>query len=251
MKILIIGGSGYFGSNFKSIKHDISRPQVRIENLCNHKKYLEQFDCIINCAAKIDQDKAKEDKTYRRYMYKVNTFNAIELGEVFDGYIVHISSPFVFYPRISKYANSKYLAHQYYTKRKNSLVVIPAHPYGGENKNGFHAFLERNIDTELILDNRTLFNCIDVPLFCSVVFQLVEEGATGIYSIFEHSIHNKYTLAKKLFGHNPNWKEGVYFEMGAARPRDWTLHNIHTREGMAINHVCLQKREEASIYRVS
>lgn len=230
MKILLLGSSGYFGSNLHSDVHEIVKPDLRLEKIENNTGYLKQFDCIVNCAVKIDQDRAETDREYRKEMYCVNAHYAIMLGEVFDGYIAHISTPYITNPEINHYSRSKYMAHFYYQSRPNSLILIPAHPYGGEKRSGFHRFLENNLDNGLILEDDCEFNIINIEDFWKKAIELIEKMGIGEYCLYEDAVYNKYTFANKLFGERNNWKAGTYTKDIAKRPKnwriDWSLRNV-------------------------
>jgi len=243
MNVLLLGAGGYFGSNITTSKlclekytHDEWPIEVAIEN----PDMLKTYDCIINCAAMVNQDRAENDPSYRADMINVNASLAIKLGMAYKGHMVHISTPFIYYDTMNEYTRTKKIANDFFIQRKNTAIVIPGHPYGGFSPNNFHKTLLNNIATEMVLDNVSEFNIIDLSLFSAAIIDIILESKTGTFNVFEKGRFNKYTLAKHILKRLPEcWKEGEYVpsENEAKRPKKWTIDDQEWNKWQGVKNI--------------
>lgn len=234
MKIGLLGSTGYFGSNLiknSSLEDDIYPiPRARFDLYDNlDYRVLDEYDCIINCAALIDQDRAHTDGEYRKKMYQVNAFAPKMIRDNYDGFFIHISSYFIIDGNCNDYSRTKFISHESLKGCPYTAIATPSHPYGGVGSNNYWGFLGKNLNTELVLDNVNKFNIINIENFVKAIDEIIKDGSQGQIAVYEDGEYTKYSMACKLFGERDNWKEGVFLEDVAPRPTDVVFSKMESR----------------------
>jgi len=228
MKIGLLGMSGYFGVNIMKGSNLCIDPIPREEfDLVSNLDYdiLDEYDCIINCAALIDQDRAYVDAMYRKEMYQVNAFSPKQIRDNYDGFFIHVSSYFVIDGNCNDYSRTKYFAHNILKDCPYTAIIVVGHPFGGINSNNYWGFLSKNLNTELVLDDINKFNIINIKKFVNSLDSIIKEQMTGQIAVYEAGEYTKYSMACELFGERKNWKAGVFNDDIAPRPKEVLLSN--------------------------
>lgn len=154
----IIGYKGRLGTEF--IRRGYQQVDCDITDSDSIKAALEgkNFNCIVNCAAYSEVDNAEAG---RITAYAVNTFGPNNLAKIFPGYIIHLSTDYIFDGISGPYDEGDYAA--------------PINAYGftkyfGEV--GLRLYLER----VLIVRTTILYDAGPKPNFVLAVYNQLNSG---------------------------------------------------------------------------
>jgi dTDP-4-dehydrorhamnose reductase len=232
-KVLVLGASGYVGRNMvRALEHDgvdVQGWSTADADLSKEIPFeIGEFETVINCAGLADMDRAEDDPEYRARMFRVNAVLPWEVRLAFNGYLVHVSSPFaLFQPEFSSYGDSKRLADEGLRGVPNTLKVYPGWLHGGVGSKQLDAVARQNLHEHLIMDNVKRADPTHVDYFCACVSWLIRRRVTGDVLVYQYSSLTAEQFVKhilRIWG--DGWEVGTY-EDRAARPSDWSYSNKH------------------------
>lgn len=245
MKIAVTGYKGRLGGDLvragcTPLDCDITKPKSIQYALRKVKP-----DIVINCAAFTDVDACEDIKTYNEKALSINYFGPNTLRDEFDGWLIHISTDFIFNSRgkhredsvkfnpVNNYGLSKGGAEFALNShpKKNTTIVRTTGLYGSETRPiDFVGYilgaLENNDEVRVARD--FVGNNTYVPHLVGALSWLCnqEEAKWRIIHLASKDILSKYDFAIKIanvFGYDPKQivpvKQWEIEKFVAARPK--------------------------------
>jgi UDP-glucose 4-epimerase len=229
-KVLVIGGSGFFGRNllktfmenplsqFSFFKGFFSNKAtlpnsvyVNILDPLSVKSVVEKFDIIINCSGQITNP--------IELCYQQNTTGIHLLSQAikkYNRYLIHLSSAVVYgssdYPDESAalnfqtpYAACKAFAEYIICNELNDdkhLILRVPNLYGGNQEKGLFAYLKQSFKSDRILEfnndgqQKKSFIHIEDSIFS--LLELLQAGSSGLYNLPPSDVYTIKEVIEKV-----------------------------------------------------
>jgi len=218
MNIGVIGYKGKLGSEL--VKLGIEPIDCNITNEDSIKNALEgrNFDGLINCAAYTNVDGAEKD---RIQAYAVNSFGPQNIAKAFDGYIIHLSTDYIFdgingpYREeqfanpISAYGFSKYVGEVGLRPFMDRVLIVRTTILYNELRGNFISAVYNELKNgNMVKAPKYLFgNPTHVHHLALGLIACGEMQFKGIMNIAGENILSRYELAREIaifFEFDPN-----------------------------------------------
>lgn len=268
MKFLITGAKGQLGQTFKEMFDDLSVERILadisqlddehhyldITNIDHVRAFLKEnpVDCIINCAAYNDVDKAEADSATSNLVNAVGPLNLATVANEIDAMIVHYSTDYVFdgtkktpysiddKPNpISKYGESKLLGETNVQATAQNYFLIRVSWLFGKGQLNFPQKViswSKNRDLLKIVDDQ-----ISCPTYTKDVakasYDLIKDWKLGLYHITNKDYCSRYEWAEFILN-QVGWEGELLpakssdFETAAKRPEFSALDSYSTQEAI-------------------
>lgn len=230
---LVLGSSGYVGQNMAhALEYDgtgvCGWTTVDGDLSKEIPSSINDFPVVVNCAGLADMDRAEEDSEYCVRMVRANSLLPLLVRRVFEGYFVHISSPFsLCSPELSAYGMAKQLADEGLRDRSDTLIVYPGWLYGGRGSQQIDAMAQRGLHKPLLIDNVKRADPTHVDYFCECVAWLVKQRIVGNVLIYQYASLTAEQLIKHILRvWGDAWTVGEYQDR-AKRPVDGSYSDKH------------------------
>ena len=247
-KYLLIGSSGFLGSELKKIlpkketfcvARKNSDFNINLQNINKLSKIFNSynFKFAINCAAKTSIEYCENKKIFCK---KINTSLPIELDKLSKKYkfrLVHISTDQVYNSKSKKknrefdqlgssnyYSKTKLLAEKILMKNQNNLIIRTNFTGITPSKKTFVSWLLESVlnKKKINLLSDMFVSTLDVKSCAKLINELIKKNATGIFNLGTSDFLSKEQFAiyfaKKL-------NKNIYFnsisvkDMPVARPK--------------------------------
>lgn len=244
--LLVLGATGYIGTNVcmalkaAGIAHSAysSKDRDLLSLSPPPHPWLNQYDTVINCVGCSDEDRAETDLSYRDRLWKLNGLMPGRLRAVFSGYLIHISSPFAFFPHGSQYSRAKWVADTELSMMPGcTLRVYPGWVYGGEKDKGILAALKALRGRPATIENKRLSSATSMTAFCAGLICLMNNRIEGRWGVYDPWRATPEDVAREMELWDPQWTPGKYHDV-AERPSDACLQNL------PVNHFCCRTRAQ-------
>jgi len=209
-RIGVIGPAGRLGTNL--LERGCSGIQCDVTSLDSIKEAIgnENYDCIINCAAFTDVDKAETD---RLTAYNVNSYGPLNIAKIFEGKIVHISSDYIFdgengpykeddiaHPQ-NAYGFSKYLGEVALRRFMDRVLIVRTTIlYDNSSKANFvsSVYEQLKADKQVKVPKTIIGNPTNVEHLTLGILDALEKDVTGILNISGKTRMSRYETAIEI-----------------------------------------------------
>ena len=242
MKIAVTGPNGRLGSEL--VNQGCTPLDVEINNreMVSDALQQEPFDTLINCAAYTAVDAAEEDDE-EGALFGANIKGVGVLRQEFMGYLIHISTGYVFdggegnyiesdIPApLNKYGRSKFAGEQAALMREPTCVVRTLDLFGHNKQRSDFVRAVRNLlsrGNNFTMPNNLFGNPTYIPSLAGALLHLAEKRSTmGILHIAGETILTRFQLALKIaarFDYDPELIRPTSKIKGAAsRPQNASI----------------------------
>tara|TARA_Y100000310_G_scaffold199050_2_gene199042 strand:- start:4042 stop:4836 length:795 start_codon:yes stop_codon:yes gene_type:complete len=232
-KVLVLGGTGYVGSNLLVKCFDETDMEaVAVGREFHVTRKIDEYDVIVNCCG-IASLQSCGSRNALDDAYRANVAIPLQIRERYDGDFVHMSSAFaVFDPHLSRYGKLKQVADKGLAELEKqghpkTLVVYPGWLYGGLNDaKTLPSFIESNggLDIFKTIDNVKTANPTRMDWFASTVVNMIRHRFTGPHAVYERPVMTAAQLLEHLGIWGKHWSKGFY-EDAVPRPLDWSYND--------------------------
>lgn len=173
-----------------------------------------QPDVVINCAAIVDVERCDSDPLLAWNVNARAVSLLTQLCRKNDSKLVHVSTDHYFSGSgsmkhderapvsfFNEYARTKFAGEAFALSVENSLVLRTN--IIGFRGHGYPTFAEWAFDAveqdrEITLFGDSFVSCIDTDSFATVIFDLVEGNACGLFNVANHEVFSKKELILKI-----------------------------------------------------